>query len=243
MIVSRQNSLVKHYRALADKKERRLFSTYLVEGEKSVRAARDMAVGIVSIIATPELASEYKGAGFRVEEAEKSIVDYCADCVTPQGIIAEVKMPEKKEFLTGNAVLLDGVSDPGNVGTIIRTCAAVGVENVIAVNSADPFSPKCVRATMSGIFSVNVFDVDFERAMELTRGKKMLVADMGGESVFGKSFDDFCLIIGNEAHGVSLRARAEADEVLSLPMKACMESLNAGVSCSVILYELMKNRI
>jgi len=243
MIQSRQNALVKHLRALADKKERKRSGTYLIEGEKTVKESFLLGAEVVSVLGLPDLVAQYEGKCARVEYAEKDIVDYCADTLTPQGIVAEVKIPVTPDVMRGSAVILDGVSDPGNAGTIIRTCAAVGVENIIAVNSVDLFSPKCVRASMSGIFSVNVFDVDPKRALELSEGRTIFTADMSGESVFSVKADEFCLVVGSEAHGVSGFFRAAADKTISLPMKPKMESLNAGVSCSVILYQLMKSRI
>ena len=243
MIQSRQNTLVKHLRALSDKKTRKTSGTYLIEGEVAVKEAFLSGAGIVAVLGTPALVAPYENKGFRVESADKDIVDYCADTLTPQGIVAEVKIPTPSGILGDNVVLLDGVSDPGNAGTIIRTCAAVGIKDVIMVNAVDAYSPKCVRSTMSGIFSVNVYDVTAEKALEMVKGKKTVVADMAGETVFDVEVDNFCLVVGSEAHGVSDSFRRAADKTVSLPMKPCMESLNAGVSCSVILYQLLKNKI
>ncbi len=243
MIQSRQNALIKHLRALSDKKERKTSCTYLIEGEVAVKEAFLSGAEIVAVLGTPELIAPYENKGFRVESADKDIVDHCADCVTPQGIVAEVKIPTLSGVLGENVVLLDGVSDPGNAGTIIRTCAAVGIKDVIMVNAVDAYSPKCVRSTMSGIFSVNVYDVKADKALEMVKDKNIVVADMAGERVFNVSADNFCLVVGSEAHGVSDFFKKAANLTVSLPMKPCMESLNAGVSCSVILYQLLKNKI
>ena len=243
MIQSRQNALVKHLKSLADKKYRKTSGTYLIEGEKTVKEAFLSGAEIVAVLGTEQLVSPYLDKGFRVEIAEKAIVDYCADCVTPQGIVAEVKIPDQSGILGENVVIADGISDPGNAGTIIRTCAAVGVKDLIMINSVDVYSPKCVRASMSGIFSVNVYDMTAEKALEFVKDKTIITADMSGESVFDVTADNFCLVVGNEAHGVSDFFKNAADKTVSLPMKPCMESLNAAVSCSVILYQLLKNSI
>lgn len=243
MIVSRQNNLIKHLKALSSKKERSLFKSYLVEGEKSVADAIRLKADIAVILATPDKADLFEGKGYKVEQAEKSVVDCCCDAVTPQGVVAEVAIPPETDEIVGNCVLLDGVSDPGNVGTVIRTCAAVGVKDVILVGCCDAYSPKCVRASMSGIFSVNVHETTAEKALSLVKDKTILTADMGGENVFDTVCDDFCLIIGNEAHGVSELFKSSANKIVAIPMRAEMESLNAGVSCSIILYQLLKNKI
>ena len=243
MIISRQNNLVRHLKALEDKKERIKSGSYLIEGEKQVKEAFEKGLDVIAVLGTPELVAPYLYAGARVEEASKDIVDYCSGTTSPQGIVAEIVLPRQKAEIVGSAVVLDGVSDPGNVGTIIRTCAAVGVKNVVLIGCADAYSPKCVRSSMSGVFSVDVFVTDYAGVKKLIAGKRVLVADMGGKSVFGVEADDFALVIGSEAHGVSDRLLSLADEVVSLPMTGNMESLNAGVACSVILYQLLKNKI
>ena len=247
MILSRQNATVKHLKALSDKKERRKTMTYIVEGEKSVSAAIDAGADVKLVLCTLDLFDVYAGRGVKVVTAEKHIIDYCADSVTPQGVIAEVGVTYGEGLTGGSVVLLDGVSDPGNLGTIIRTCAAVGVKDIILVNCADVYSPKCVRSTMSGIFFVNPIICDAQTAFDITKAKRKIVADMNGVNVFSEKYEnfsgDFCLIIGNEAHGVSDFFVKNADEVVSIPMKEQMESLNAGVSCSIILYRLLRNII
>ena len=100
---------------------------------------------------------------------------------------------------------------------------------------------------MSGIFFVNPVVCDAVQALKAVEDKTLLVADMGGENVFSSVFDgfckEFCLVIGNEAHGVSEGFLSHADKVVSIPMNPQMESLNAGVSCAVILYRLLNEKL
>ena len=100
---------------------------------------------------------------------------------------------------------------------------------------------------MSGIFFVNPVVFDAVQALKAVEDKTLLVADMGGENVFSSVFDgfckEFCLVIGNEAHGVSEGFLSHADKVVSIPMNPQMESLNAGVSCAVILYRLLNEKL
>ena len=243
VITSRKNESVKFFSSLKDAKFRKEAGGYLVEGEKQVFEAVSSGAGVKKIMGLPELVAKYSDSGIEVIEITEGISSFVSDSVTPQGIFAFVLFPEKKK-VEGDVVLLDGVSDPGNVGTIIRTAAAVGVKTVCVLNGADPFSPKCVRSSMGGLNSVYACRVDFEEAVSLFSGRKTYVADMDGKSVFGKrKKENFCLVIGNEAHGVSDEIKARCDEVLSLPMRSTMESLNAGVSCSIILYELLQDLI
>lgn len=243
VITSRANSRVKFYSSLKDAKGRKAAGGYLIEGEKQVLEAVNAGVGVKSVMGVGELIAPYVERVEETIEISPEIADYVSDSVTPQGVFAFVAFPEKRK-IEGDVVLLDGVSDPGNVGTIIRTAAATGVKNVCVLNGADPFSPKCVRSAMSGLNSVYAARVTRAEAEELFLGREVIVADMDGKNLFGKrKTSDFCLVIGNEAHGVSSCLRSRADTVLSIPMSKNMESLNAGVSCSIILYELLRDFI
>ncbi len=230
-------------RSLKDKKERLSRLEYLVEGEKQVKDAFLSGQEISCIMGTAELIVGYKTSGLEVVEVSKEIASYVCDSVTPQGICASVKIPQNARFSAEKScVLLDGVKDPGNVGTIIRTCAAVGIENIILIDSCDAFSPKCVRATMGGIYHVNVFEKTYEQALEMIKNMHVIVCDMGGENVFSfESPKTFCLCVGSESHGVSKTMIERANSTVKLEMKPCMESLNAGVALSVILYKLTQN--
>lgn len=244
IITSRHNLVVKLYASLKDKKGRISAGGYLVEGEKQVFEAVNSSKNILSVMGKSPLTSYYEGKVPVVYEVTDEICRFVADSVTPQGIFALVAFPVFKPQIGGNVVLLDGVSDPGNVGTIVRTCAALGVKAVYVLSGVDPYSPKCVRSTMSGLNSVDVFPVEEANLKDVFLNRHIIVADMVGENVFEKKVDkDFCLVIGNEAHGVSERIKSLADEVVSIPMKPTMESLNAGVSCSIILYEFLHNNI
>lgn len=129
--------------------------------------------------------------------------------------------------------MLDNVSDPGNLGTILRTAASCGIENIVLYGkTCDPYSPKTVRASMGGIVGMR-----FTAKLPDT----LYVLDMNGESIFdfSPSVNDYGLVVGNEAHGVSDELRERASKILSLPMSGKVESLNAGISMSVALYTLV----
>ena len=139
----------------------------------------------------------------------------------------------------GSCLLLDGVSDPGNLGTIIRTANAAGYCDIYLRNCADPFAPKCVRATMSGIFFVRLHIG--EGVLQALGDTPLVCADMGGENVFSFSPPQkFCIVIGSEANGVSAEVRALCKYTVKIPMRHTCESLNAGVSAGILMYELQK---
>jgi len=129
------------------------------------------------------------------------------------------------------------------MGTIIRTCAAVGVEDVYLVDCCDPFSPKAVRSSMSGIFFVNLYFLKREEVKTVMGDTPIIVADMNGENVFTfNPPNEYCLVIGNEANGVSNEIEEIATHTVKIPMKQTSESLNAGISLAVTLYELTEGK-
>lgn len=243
-IQSRKNPEIVKIVSLKDKKHRDELGLYLVEGEKSVKEALKYGAEVVSVIGTEEALKNYAPGEYKVITVTKQIADYCSDSVTPQGVLAVVKKPENRLIAPlSNAVLLDNVQDPGNVGTIIRTMTAVGVKDVYTVRCADPFSPKAVRASMSGIFSVNVHDGDYNEVLKALDGVTIISGDMNGENVFDyKPVGKFCLAIGSEGKGLSDAVKNASGAVVKIPMTSRMESLNAGVSASILLYQLTFNQ-
>ena len=245
MILSRQNKIVKSVAALKDKKARKERGEYLVEGEKAVDEAVRLSLPISVILGEKSLVEKYEGKGYAIEQASREIADYCADSVTPQGVVAAIGIPKKSLIKPrGVSVVLDGVKDPGNVGTVIRTCAALGVKSLYLIGCADAYSPKCVRSSMCGIYHVDIFEIGYDEADGLFKDVELYIADMGGENVFGFEREgDFCLVTGSESHGVSEFFRSRAKKTLAIPMSGNMESLNAAISCSIILYQLLKKPI
>ena len=135
--------------------------------------------------------------------------------------------------------MLDGISDPGNLGTIFRTVAAVGVKKIYLVNCCDPYSPKTVRSSMSGIYHVEFYECSYEESFAALSGVKVFAADMGGSNIFEiNPPDDYCVVIGNEANGISEEIEKRADGIIGIPMSKTSESLNAAVSLAITLYTL-----
>ena len=242
MITSKQNPLIKQIRSLVDKKFRDRLGQYVVESVKLVKEALSLNLPVIAVVGTERALEGLALDGVRVESVSQEVFEYITTEVSPQGVLAVIEKPENKIISTSNsAILLDGVADPANVGAIIRTAVASGYETVyMTEDSADPFSPKAVRASMSGIFRVKIVRASRE---ELLSNLKLpvIVADMNGENLFDfECPKEFCLIIGNEGHGVSKEFRERADKTVSIPMKNGMESLNAAVSAGLLMYTLKK---
>ncbi len=243
MIISKQNALIKEIRSLSDKKYRDRLNKYVVEGVKSVNEAIFTGQNIDCVIGVAEVLQRVKTDGLRVEEVPKEIFSYISEEVTPQGALAVVKKPDfSPKSPIGSCVFLDGVSDPSNVGAIIRTAIAAGYKDVYLADCADPFNGKAVRASMGGVFRANLHIGTKQSLAELIN-YPIVIADMGGEDVFKTQPNGkYCLVIGNEANGVSEFMRNKATITVKIPMENNMESLNAAVSAGIIMYAL-KNKL
>lgn len=169
-----------------------------------------------------------------------TIFDGLADTVTPSGIIAVVEMPKSKEVVGDTVVLLCGLSDCGNIGTIIRTACARGIKTVICAETADPYSPKSVRASMGGIAGSNILSSSYDEAIKLLDGYDIVALDMGGKSIYSyQKTGKIAIAVGNEAHGVPDIIVNKSKDIISLPMaEGGVESLNASVAAGIAMYLL-----
>lgn len=242
MITSKQNSLIKQIRSLSDKKFRDKLGLYLIEGVKLVKEAISLSLPITAIVGTERALREIDCGDIRSETVSEDVFKCVTTEVSPQGVLAIINKPNN-ELLppNGSCVLLDGVSDPNNVGAILRTATASGYKNVYLSNDcADQFSPKSVRASMSGAFRISTARGSLEELLKVIN-LPIIVADMDGESLFNFKIEgDFCLVIGNEGHGVSKYLKDLANYTVSIPMENGMESLNAAVSAGLLMYGLKK---
>lgn len=239
VITSKQNPLIKEIASLSDKKYRSKYGCYLVEGVKPVNECIAAGCDISKIICSEELKNAYPDA----IAVSKEIFGYLSSEKTPQGVIAAVRLPQTPlSAPEKSCLILDNLQDPGNLGTIIRTANAAGYKDLYLINCTDPYSPKAVRASMSGIFFVNVYRGTHEEIFSVLNGLPLICADMDGTDVF--SFAPpakFCLCIGNEGSGISDEVMKRADYKIRIPMDGTCESLNAAVSAGIAMYQLKYN--
>ena len=246
ILTSKNNPLIKETASLKEKKGRKELGFFLVEGEKMASECAKSGLEIDRVF----LSESYNGTSPCGEEKTVMVSDdvlrFLSDEKSPQGIVCRVKIPAKTlRAPTGKSLFLDGVADPGNVGTIIRTANAAGYDDVYLTRTcADPYSPKSVRASMSGIFFTRLHFGEREEILSLMRESEtpILAADMDGENVFHfQAPKRFALVIGNEANGVSDEVFAQAAHTVKIPMKETQESLNAAISAGIIMYVLAKD--
>lgn len=255
-ITSTQNARVKALRALREPKSRRKAGLMLIEGEKMIEEARACGLRFADVLYDEtRVSADIAGAG--ALSAAPHVLESLCDTVTPQGIVAAVEPPHTPSLddiasrarAEGRALLitaLDGVQDPGNVGTIWRTCDAAAFDAMlISTSCPDPFSPKVLRSSMGAAFRVPVLRVDMPMALTELRdsGCALVSSQLDGEPFFeGLPQGDLALIIGNEARGVSDAVRALATHKLRLPMPGHAESLNAAVAAGIMMYACIRGR-
>lgn len=172
------------------------------------------------------------------------VLAHLADARTPQGVVAVVRTPAAAlEVVTGTrlVVVLDGVSDPGNVGTVLRTADAAGADAVVVLaGCADPFGPKAVRAAVGSSYHLPIVtEVTLPQAAAALRaaGHRLLGLDAGGDrTVHDLTADDapLSLVLGSEAHGLS--APGDLDGTLAVPISPRAESLNAAAAAAVAVF-------
>ncbi len=240
VITSKSNPIIKEISRLKDKKFRKAEGLYLVEGIKTVNECIAAGCDIKDIVCVEQLKENYPGAVV----VSDSVFESISDEKTPQGVIAVVKMQDSEIFPPQNScILLDCLQDPGNVGTIIRTANAAGYGEIYLINCADRYSPKAVRASMSGIFFVKTYSGNSEEILKALSDIPIICADLDGEDIFKfHPPEKYCLCIGNEGGGISREVRNAAEYKIKIPMIHTCESLNAAVSAGIAMYQLKYNK-
>ena len=236
LITSRNNPTVKKLLSLQEKKYRAKYGEYLVEGEKMVAeciaAKKEITLLVFSESAYNALTEKPNG-GMPVIILSDDVFLKLSGEKSPQGVMASVKLPmPAMNPPKDSCLLLDGVSDPGNLGTVIRTANAAGYKEIYLLNCADPYAPKAVRASMSGIFHTELYITSDAAALfAALEGTPIVTADLNGENIFTFTPPEkFCLAIGNEGHGISKTTDEHKKYTVTIPMRSTQESLNAGVS-------------
>lgn len=236
VITSRNNPLIKEIAKLTQKKYRQEYGLYIVEGVKSVDECISSGCEICKIVATQALSERYSNAIIVSDEVFGAL----SQEKTPQGVLATVKITKNKiQPPIGNSIMLDGLQDCGNVGTIIRTANAAGYGEIYLCDCADVYAPKTVRASMSGIFFVKIYTGERREILNALTGVPLICADMDGEDIFSfEPPEKFCLCIGNEGNGISNEVLEISKHKVKIPMNNSCESLNAAVSAGIAMYAL-----
>ena len=244
-ITSRQNAVIQHVKKLASsRKYRRERGEFLCEGPKMLAEAvqRGLIPHTVLSCHETELAP-WEGAAARTALVSPELLSYAADTETPQGVLFTCALPDEELALPGERLLvLDGVQDPGNVGTIWRTADAFGADALILLpGCADPWSPKTVRASMGACFRLPLLSCTLEELTALLAAQNLpLYAAALGEDaqdVRAVGLRRAAVVIGSEGRGISGGVLGHCNKTLKIPMRQRCESLNAAMAAGIILWE------
>ena len=246
-ITSLKNPKVALWKSLKDRKGRKETGCFLMEGRKMVEEALASDFRVEAVLADDSRLGEFAlPADTPVYALPTHVLAAVCDTKTPQGIAAVVEM--KTSAVTGSRlVALDGVQDPGNVGTIIRTADAAGFDGVLlSAQCADVYSPKVLRATMGSIFRMGLRvtgDLPGDLAALRAQGFSILSSQLDGTPFYRREAvgERFVLVIGSEGNGVTDGVKAEATHRVRLPMRGGAESLNAAVAAGIMMYELTRD--
>ena len=245
-LTSLKNPNVLAWRSLKDKKGREEQHAFLVEGSRMVREALSSGFSVAALLLREDYEPDFAlPNSVPVFLLPGHVFQSVCDTKTPQGIAAVLAL-QAREASGPRLLALDGVQDPGNVGTIIRTADAAGFDGILfSPDCADLFSPKVLRSTMGSIFRLGFsFPSSLPEALEKLKknGFSVLSSQLDGDPFYERNniSASFVLVIGNEGNGVSDAVKAVATHRLCLPMRGGAESLNAAVAAGIMMYDLTR---
>ncbi len=254
MITSTSNPRVQWVRTLQSKRRaRKRESLFIIEGTRLANEAVSSRSPAKLVIYTdavkqgdPRLLDELIDLGAEAEEVSERVMRACSDTESPQGLLAVLPLPSSiPPDNLSLALVADRISDPGNLGTLLRTAQAVGVE-VVFLNpgTVDPFNPKVVRGAMGAHFHIPIIQEQTSEIEKHLRGMDVWVAEVGqGPPYYNVDWGKpSAIVIGSEAHGPSDELRSIAKGSTHIPMHDSTESLNASVAAAVILFEIARMR-
>lgn len=238
MITSRDNPRVKRWaRLVQDARLRRKERRALVEGPRLVALATPVAILVSESGVKRKEIQDLVGSREAIVLADK-VFRAIVDAESPQGIAAEIEIP-KSAPLAAPAVFLEGVQDPGNVGTILRSAAAFGVKAAVLDRAcADPWSPKVLRAGMGAHFSLQVHEVpSLESELKSYKGRILCAVASGGTNLAEADLaGPIGWLFGSEGSGVSAAARKMAAREVTIPMAPGTESVNVAAAAAICFY-------
>lgn len=246
---------IKYYASLLQKKYRKSEKKFLVEGIKLVTEAINSNCNCEIVLSSQSFYDDNRKffvssnmKKIRIEILRSHELEKLGDTKTPQGVIAvfDFKPQLKDDFGSDKLIVaLENVSDPGNMGTILRNCDWFGVKNVLlSLDCAEIYNPKVIRASAGSVFYLNIFEEEnfYSKIEEQKKlGHKILCADLNGENLYSlKKNERTILVLANEANGPSSKILELSDKVVTIPPKGKAESLNVACASAVILSELTK---
>lgn len=239
-ISSVHNDEIKAVAKLATAKGRKEQGRFKAEGLRicATLAASDLL--LVQMYCTMQLVAAVKEfcSEQKITIVESHVLQKISSATTPSGIVAIFEIPQapSSEKLSEGLVLYD-CTDPGNMGTLLRSCAAMGKKSVVIIEGTDPWSPKVVQASAGTLGSLIIFQWSWDRLMQHKNNLRICALVVSnGQKPDEINFSDTLIMVGNEAHGIPEDVRAQSDFLLTLEMPGKTESLNAAIAGSIAMY-------
>lgn len=259
MITAKDNDKVKYTKSLLKSKNRNKESKFIIEGYRILTLAIECNAKIDYVFINEDFEKKQEHTEFLQVLKDKNINTYkttnkifdeLVDTENTQGILAVVKFKQKtiEENLKEDhrfVLILDRIQDPGNMGTIIRTADAAGVDAIIALKGCvDIYNPKVIRSTMGSIFDMNIINTTQEEAVRLLKLKNFdIVSSYLDTNNYYNTVEynyKVALVIGNEANGINDELVSKSDVLVKIPIYGKAESLNAAISSAILMYEIKK---
>jgi len=228
---------IKIIRSLANKKERYSHGRFVIEGEKIINEALTLGVAIEELIVREDLKDRIKTS--KITLASKKDMDRCSALKHAPGVLAICPLIkwDPPKIASGKYIMLDGVNDPGNLGTIIRIADWFGLDGIIcSKETVDVYNQKVVQASMGSVFRIPVWYRDLKEFISTNKASTALIAaDIDGDNCNDFSFpDNGILLLGSESHGISDQLLTLVDHKLTIPKVGEAESLNVSVAAGII---------
>ena len=242
-ITARKNPLLQQVRKLiTSRKERENSGLFVADGTKLLTEAVKWWPGLETVILSDGVEAEIP-EGVRVVAVPKDVMESISPMQTPQGALFLCRLPEKKAFTPApGMLLLDGIQDPGNLGTILRTADALEIPVVLLEGCADPYGHKVVRASMGAVFRRSVVQTTWAQAKEACEKAKVPVAvtALSDRAVDIRTADlrKMAVVIGSEGQGVRKEILDSAQAELIIPMNENCESLNAAIAAAIVMWQM-----
>ena len=244
-ITSRKNPLLQQVRKLlGSRQERQKTGLFVADGTKLLREAVLWWHGLQTVILSEGVNADVP-PNVQVVRVPADVMESISPMQTPQGALFVCKLPEEREFHpVPGMLLLDGIQDPGNLGTILRTADALNVPVALLEGCADPYSHKTVRASMGAVFRSPVVQTTWLQAQSACKAGGIPVAVTalcdGAQDIRHAAVDTMAVVIGSEGQGVRPEILNGAEEKLIIPMNSRCESLNAAVAAAIVMWQMGK---
>ena len=242
-ITSRKNPLLQQVRKLLTSRKARVEAgLFAADGTKLLEEAVKYYPGLDTVILSEGVQVQIP-AGVRCVRVPADVMQSISPMETPQGALFLCRLPEKREFVPkAGMLILDGIQDPGNLGTILRTADALQVPVVLLEGCADPYGHKVVRASMGAVFRTSVVSSTWEEVREkcLAAGIPVAVTALNEQSrdIRKANVASMAVVIGSEGQGVRREILEQAQDALIIPMDSRCESLNAAVAATIVMWQM-----